>query len=62
MLPIISQLSLPREGTGFPIKDAQLLKYEKLIYYIIKSSSSSLGRSGICFFWETLFFAIIKMD
>ena len=38
--------------TGFPIKDARLLKYEKLIFSIILPSFSSLSRSEIYFSYE----------
>ena len=36
----------PYQPTGFPIKDARLLVYEKSIFSIILLSFSSLSRSG----------------
>ena len=39
-------------STGFPIKDARLLNYQKSIFHIILPFQSSLNRSGIFFNFE----------
>ena len=48
--PIVFILS--KRYTGFPIKDARLLKYDKPIFHIILPSLSSLSRSGVFFSFE----------
>ena len=55
--------------TGFPIRDAQWIWYQKSIFHIILPSLSSLSRSGIFrflrngrLFWETLYFISRHVD
>ena len=46
-------LILDSLDTGFTIKDARLLKYQKSIFHIVLPSLLSLSRSGIFLFFES---------